>query len=119
MKQSCRMKYVGLYSLTLLLALVQIGAQDNPSSKGVPGPGSIVKLLPNKAACPDYKIIVVTPPEIFKVSPVSPSSNIDPGIVLKPCTESTEFPIAPPALIENQKTNDLLKGRLLKSRRKK
>ncbi len=113
------MKYVGLYSLTFLLALVQIGAQDNPSGKGVPGSGSLVKLLPNKAACPDYKIIVVTPSEMFKVSRVNPSSNIDPGIVLKPCTESTELPIAPPALIEDEKTNDFLKGRLLKSHRKK
>jgi hypothetical protein len=108
------MKYLGFSSLLLALSLTT-GAQDNPFSKGVP----ITKLLPNKAACPDYKIIIVTPSEIFGAGPVTPASNMDPGIVLKPCTETNQLPAAPPALFENQKTSGFLKGRLLKSRRKK
>ena len=124
------MKYLGLFLLTLLLALfVKTSAQDNPFSKGGQGWGGLVIPGQNLTPCPDYKIIIVTPPKDvdFKMTVNTPAKNMDPGIIFKPCTESNQLAFGPQmnllnqekVIRSNQETSDYLKGLLLLSGKKK
>jgi hypothetical protein len=128
LEQYWAMKYLGVFLLTLLLALsVKTSAQDNLFSKGGQGRGSVI--IPGQdRPCPDYKIIIITPPGDvdFKMTVNTPAKNIDPGIDFKPCTESNQLAFAPQMIspnqeqiMSNQGTRDYLKGILLMSGRKK
>jgi hypothetical protein len=128
LEQYWAMKYLGVFLLTLLLVLsVETSAQDNPFSKG--GQGGSVIVPGQDKPCPDYKIIIITPPGDvdFKMTVNTPAKNIDPGIVFKPCTESNQLAFAPQMILPNQKQvimsdqemSDYLKGILLLSGKKK
>ena len=125
------MKYARIFLLTSLFALsVKTGAQNNPFTKGGQGPGSVV-VIPGQGLtpCPDYKIVIVTPPKDvdFKMQVNTPSKGIDPGIIFKPCEESGQLASAPQVVVPNQEqiitldqeTKDFLKRRLSMSNKNK
>src|ERR1700694_2111830 len=101
------MKCLGVSLLALLFALsVKTSAQDNPLSKA--GQGVIV-VIPgeNQGSCPDYKIGIITPPKDvdFKMKLLTPSENIDPGIIFKLCGESSHLSSAPQISMPQQGIN--------------
>jgi hypothetical protein len=107
------MKYLGVSVLTLLFALsVETSAHDNPFSKGGQHWGNFLQLAPNQASCPDYKIVIITPPKDvdFKMNLLTPSKNIDPGIVFKPCGGSGQLSFAPQTIMPARGTNGLSTG---------
>lgn len=114
------MKYFGVSLVALILALgVETGAQDNPFSSGRQGLG----VMPgqNLTPCPDYKIVIITPPKDvdFKMQVSTPAKNMDRGIIFKPCTESNQLAFGPKIIMPNQEMSDYLKGILTLSRKKK
>jgi hypothetical protein len=107
------MKYLGVSVLTLLFALsVGTSAQDNPFSKGGQHWGNFLQLAPNQAPCPDYEIVIVTLSRDvdFKMKLLTPSKNIDPGIVFKPCGGSDQLSFAPQTIMPARGTNGLFTG---------
>jgi len=112
------MKYLGVSVLTLLFALsVGTSAQDNPFSKGGQQWGNFLQPAPNQASCPDYKIVIITPPKDvdFKMTLLTPSKNIDPGIVFKPCGGSDQLSFAPQTIMPARGTDGLFTGDVLMS----
>ena len=110
------MKYLGLSFLTLLLALsLEASAQVNPFSAGVQGLGTEVQLVPNQDMCPDYKITIVTPlGDIdFKMQVITPSKNIDEGIVLRLCSPSNQLSLAPQFTTPPRQANPFFNGTIL------
>lgn len=123
------MKYLGFTFLTLVLVLsAETRAQDNPF-KVTQGSGSVM-VVPTQAPCPDYKIGIITPPKDvdFKMRVTTPSKNLDPGIIFKPCEFSSQLSLTPQLVRPNseiqflngpsQEIRDFLKGQLIALRRR-
>lgn len=124
------MKSLGVAFIALLLASgLETSAQDNPFSNG--GQGLGVMPGQNLTPCPDYKIVVITPPNNsdFKMVTTPPSKNLDPGIIFKPCELPSHLALAPQLVRPhpeiqflngpNQKLRELLKGQLVISDKNK
>jgi hypothetical protein len=92
------MKCRGFLLLPLLFLLsVETGAQDNRFGKTGQRFGGLEDMATIQAPCPDYKMIIITPPKDvdFKMRVNTPSKNMDPGIVSKICKEEHPLAFAP------------------------